>query len=81
MNWFGIQIMWICLLIDWFTIQMPGTMEVGCSDHHLLMNQYKGMLDPIIIKLITYYLPVCYLLRIQQYTVNTTYNSILPLFQ
>ena len=25
-------------------------------------------------KLITYYLPVCYLLRIQQYPVNTTYN-------
>ena len=25
-------------------------------------------------QLITYYLPVCYLLRIQQYPVNTTYN-------
>ena len=26
-------------------------------------------------QLITYYLPVCYLLRIQQYPVNTTYNN------
>ena len=26
-------------------------------------------------QLITYYLPVCYLLRIQQYLVNTTYNN------
>ena len=26
-------------------------------------------------QLITYYLPVCYFLRIQQYPVNTTYNS------
>ena len=25
---------------------------------------------------ISYYLPVCYLLRIQQYPVNTTYNSL-----
>ena len=25
-------------------------------------------------QLITHYLPVCYLLRIQQYLVNTTYN-------
>ena len=32
---------------------------------------YKGTLDPI-----TYYLPVCYLLRIQKYPVNTTYNKI-----
>ena len=29
------------------------------------------MLDPII----TYYLPVCYLLRKQQYPVNTTNNT------
>ena len=28
-------------------------------------------------QLITYYLPVCYLLRIQQYPVNTTYNNYL----
>ena len=28
-------------------------------------------------QLITYYLPVCYLLRIQQYPVNTTYNKYL----
>ena len=28
------------------------------------------------IHLITYYLPMCYLLRIQQYPVNTTYNSL-----
>ena len=27
-------------------------------------------------QLITYYLPVCYFLRIQQYPVNTSYNSI-----
>ena len=27
-------------------------------------------------RLITYYLPVCYLLRTQQYPVNTTYNNI-----
>ena len=26
-------------------------------------------------QLITYYLPVCYLLRIQQYSVNATYNN------
>ena len=26
-------------------------------------------------QLVTYYLPVCYLLRILQYPVNTTYNS------
>ena len=32
---------------------------------------YIGTLDPI-----TYYLPVCYLLRIQKYPVNTTYNKI-----
>ena len=32
-------------------------------------------------QLITYYLPVCYLLRIQQYPVNTTYNSFLPKFE
>ena len=28
-------------------------------------------------QLITYYLPVCYLLRIQQYPVNTTYNTLM----
>ena len=27
-------------------------------------------------QLITYYLPVCYLLRMQQYPVNTTYNNM-----
>ena len=25
-----------CLLLDWFAIQMPGTMVVRYSDHHLI---------------------------------------------
>ena len=29
------------------------------------------------IQLITYHLPLCYLLRIQQYPVNTTYNKLI----
>ena len=28
-------------------------------------------------QLITYYLPVCYLLRMQHYPVNTTYNKVM----
>ena len=28
--------MGICLILKWFTIQMPGTMEVQYSDHHLV---------------------------------------------
>ena len=28
--------MGICLIVEWFTMQMPGTMVVWCSDHHLV---------------------------------------------
>ena len=28
--------MGICSIIEWFTIQMPGTMVVQYSDHHLV---------------------------------------------
>ena len=45
------------------------------KDNKKYMNEmypvYKEMLDPMI----TYYLPVCYLLRIQQFPVNTTYDN------
>ena len=30
--------MGICLILKWFTIQMPGTMEVQYSDHHLVIR-------------------------------------------
>ena len=40
-NQFGIQIMRICLIIKWFTIQMPCTMVVHYSDHHSVLNSDK----------------------------------------
>ena len=35
-NFFGIHILGSCLLLDWFAIQMPSTMVVQYSDHHLV---------------------------------------------
>ena len=32
----GIQIMGICLHVEWFAIQMPGTMVLWYSDHNLV---------------------------------------------
>ena len=42
---------------------------------------YKGMLDPIIInnQLITYYLPVCYLLRIHCPPKNCPQEGLFPI--
>ena len=41
---------------------------------HVILSWIQMIL--VINQLLTYYLPVCYLLRIQQYPVNTTYNRI-----
>ena len=41
---------------------------------------YKGNARPNNNQLITYYIPVCYLLGIQQYPVNTTYNNLIQGF-
>ena len=40
-NYFGIHIMEICSITEWFAIQMPLTMVVQYSDHHLLTDWYS----------------------------------------
>ena len=44
-------------------------------NNELNVSMYKRNARPNNKKLINYYLPVCYLLRIQQQLVNTTYNK------
>ena len=33
--------MGICKIVNWFGIQMPGTMVVWYSDHHLVNGQFS----------------------------------------